>query len=422
MGFDIVEIRRDKYLADLEARRHNGLVKVITGVRRCGKSYLVFRLFRDHLRSTGVPDDHVIAAQLDLRSARKLRDPDAMLDYVEGNIVDSGMHYVLLDEVQLLPDFVEVLNELLAKPNVDAYVTGSNSRLLSKDIITEFRGRGDEVHVFPLTFSEFASVHEGDVYHAWADYVDYGGLPLVATMQTEQQKVAYLKNLFEETYILDIVERNGIRKTQELEDLMDVLASAAGSLTNAPKIQATFKSVLHSEISVNTVKSYIDHLKDAFLVSEARRYDIKGRKYVGTPQKYYFEDVGLRNARLGFRQVEETHLMENVIYNELRARGFAVDVGVVNRRRRNDDGREMTDHLEVDFVANMGSRRYYIQSAYALPDEAKTEQEKRPLRFIEDSFKKIVIVKDTVNVRRDENGIVTIGLFDFLLNADSLDW
>lgn len=416
-----MEIKRDKYLNDLIDRKHNGLVKVVTGIRRCGKSYLVFRLFRKHLKECGVPDDHVISAQLDLRSARGLRDPDAMIDYVNRSIIDSEMHYVLLDEVQLLPDFVEVLNEFLANPCLDVYVTGSNSRFLSKDIITEFRGRGDEVHMLPLTFSEFMQTRDDDAAHAWADYMEYGGLPLVATMRSGEQKATYLSNLFEETYVKDIVERNGLRKTQELEELIDVLASSIGSLTNAPKIQATFKSVLHSSISTNTVRSYISCLEDAFMVSEAKRYDIKGRKYIGAPAKYYFEDVGLRNARLNFRQVEEPHLMENIIYNELRARGFSVDVGQVSKRKVDETGKKTVSSLEVDFVANLGSRRYYIQSAYAMPSAEKREQEIASLLRIDDSFKKIIVVKDVVNTTRDENGIVTMGLFDFLLDPSSLE-
>ncbi|MGN0037929.1 MAG: ATP-binding protein [Coriobacteriales bacterium] len=414
-------IPRNRYLSALIERKHNGLVKVVTGIRRCGKTYLLFNLFRDHLRESGVPDDHVIAVQFDLRSARNLRDPDALLEYVHGRIKDDGMHYVLLDEVQLLPDFVEVLNELLANSSVDTFVTGSNSRFLSKDIITEFRGRGDEVHVFPLTFAEFMQTRSDDMPHAWADYVEYGGLPLVATMSSEEQKATYLSRLFEETYIKDIVERNSLRKTQELEDLVDVLASAVGSLTNAAKIQATFKSTLHSSISTATVRSYIDCLEDAFLLSEAKRYDIKGRKYIGAPVKYYFEDVGLRNARLNFRQVEETHLMENIIYNELRARGLSVDVGIVTKRHLNSEGKKVSSTLEVDFVANRGSKRYYIQSAFALPDAAKREQESASLRRIDDSFKKIIVVKDVVNATCDEFGIVTMSLFDFLLDSSSLD-
>lgn len=416
-----MEIKRDKYLNDLVVRMHNGLVKVVTGIRRCGKSYLVFNLFRKYLREHGVQDNHVIAVQFDLRSARELRDPDAIIKYVYERVIDSGYYYVLLDEVQLLPDFVEVLNEFLADPRLDVYVTGSNSRFLSKDIITEFRGRGDEIHMLPLTFAEFMQTREDDAAHAWADYVEYGGLPLIATMKSEEQKAVYLSNLFEETYLKDIVERNGLRKTQELGDLVNVLASSVGSLTNAPKIQATFKSVLRSDISTNTIRHYINCLEDAFMVSEARRYDIKGRKYIGAPSKYYFEDVGLRNARLNFRQVEETHLMENIVYNELRARGLFVDVGEVSKRKVDASGRKITSTLEVDFVANQGSRRYYIQSAYAMPDVAKRKQETASLLRIGDSFKKIVVVKDIVNTTRDDNGIVTMGLFDFLLDPSSLD-
>ena len=359
---------------------------------------------------------------MDLRSARPLRNPDALIEYVQSHITDSSTYYVLLDEVQFLPDFVEVLNEFLAKPSIDVYVTGSNSRFLSKDVITEFRGRGDEVHMLPLSFSEFMQTKEdADRYRAWADYVEFGGLPLCAVMKTPEQKTSYLKNLFEETYIKDIIERNNIRRTQELEDLINVLASAVGSLTNAPKLQATFRSVLHSKISVNTVKAYIGYLEDAFLIEEAKRYDVKGRKYIGAPVKYYFEDTGLRNARLGFRQTEENHLMENVVFNELRLRGFSVDVGQVTRRKVDDKGVRRTDKLEVDFVANLGSKRYYVQSAYAMPDEEKRRQEKESLKQIGDEFKKIIITRDVVNISRDEDGIVTMSLFDFLLDQDSLE-
>lgn len=416
-----MEIRRDTYLNDLVIRKHNGLIKVVTGIRRCGKSHLVFKIFRDHLREQGVPDEHVIEVAFDRRRSRSLRNPDALLDYLDPLLEGGGQRYILLDEVQLLPHFEEVLNELAAIPEVDIYVTGSNSKFLSRDVITEFRGRGDEVHVLPLTFSEFMQTRSDDVQHAWADYVEFGGLPLVASMTSQQQKASYLTNLFETTYLKDIVERGGVRRTQELEDVVNILASSVGSLTNASKVQATFASELHSKISLNTVKSYIDLLEDAFLVHEAQRWDVKGRRYVGAPLKYYFEDVGLRNARLGFRQVEETHLMENIVYNELRARGFGVDVGLVRERRRAADGVLRQTSREIDFVANLGSRRYYIQSAYALPDERKILQEKASLLTIGDSFKKIVVVKDTVNVRRDEDGIVTMGLFDFLLREDSLE-
>lgn len=416
-----MEIKRNKYLRDLAARRGNGLVKVVTGARRAGKSYLLFNLFRNLLREEGVEDDHVVEIAFDLRSSRPLRDPDVLLAHLEPRLSVGGERYVLLDEVQLLDDFVEVLNELARMPGVDVYVTGSNSKFLSTDIATEFRGRGDEVHVLPLTFGEFIQARYDGEARAWADYVEFGGLPLVATMATPEQKSAYLKNLFEETYIADIVERNGLRKTQELEDLIDVLASATGSLTNAAKIQATFKSALKSDISLNTVKAYIGCLEDSFLVSAASRYDIKGRKYIGAPLKYYFEDVGLRNARIGFRQSEENHLMENVIYNELRYRGFSVDVGVVKRREYDEKGVQHPVTREVDFVATLAGRRYYIQSAFAIPDAEKAAQEKASLLGIDDSFKKIVIVKDVVNTSSDEHGIVTMGLFDFLLDPDSLE-
>lgn len=415
-----MEIKRDKYLNDLIARMHNGLVKVVTGVRRCGKSYLVFHLFRDYLRKSGVDEDHIVGIELDLRKNRQYRDPDAILDYIEAKLTDQGDYYILLDEVQMLPDFEEVLNSLLHIENVDVYVTGSNSKFLSKDIITEFRGRGDEVHIHPLTFKEFMQVYDGDMYHGWADYVVYGGLPLTVTMKTDEQKVRYLETLFTETYIKDIVERNGIEKEQELGDLINVLASAVGSLSNASKIEATFKSEIQSRISQNTIRQYIEYLKEAYLINEASRYDVKGRKYIGSPLKYYFEDVGLRNARLGFRQVEETHLMENVIYNELICRGYNVDVGIVPIRE-NVDGKFIRKQLEIDFVANMGSKRYYIQSAFRIPDEEKARQEKAPLDNVGDSFKKIVIVKDVVKVTRDEKGITTMSLYDFLLNEYSLE-
>lgn len=415
-----MEIKRDKYLNDLIARMHNGLIKVVTGVRRCGKSYLVFHLFRDYLLQNGVSEDHIISIELDLRKNRKYRDPDAILDHIDSKLADQGDYYILVDEVQMLTDFEEVLNSLLHIENVDVYVTGSNSKFLSKDIITEFRGRGDEVHIHPLTFKEFMQVYDGDMYHGWADYVVYGGLPLTVTMKTEEQKVRYLETLFTETYIKDIVERNGIEKEQELGDLINVLASAVGSLSNASKIEATFRSEIQSGISQNTIRQYIEYLKEAYLINEASRYDVKGRKYIGSPLKYYFEDVGLRNARLGFRQVEETHLMENIIYNELICRGYNVDVGIVPIRE-SVNGKFIRKQLEIDFVANMGSKRYYVQSAFRIPDEAKERQEKASLHSIGDSFKKIVIVKDVVNVTRDEKGITTISLYDFLLNEGSLE-
>ena len=414
-------IKRDKYLNDIINRMHNGMIKVITGIRRSGKSYLVFNIFNDYLKSEGVAEDHIIKIELDDRKNKKYRNPDVILDYIESLITDDKDYYILLDEVQLLDDFEEVLNSLLHIFNADIYVTGSNSKFLSKDIITEFRGRGDEIHVFPLTFKEFMQVYEGDVYHGWAEYVLYGGLPLTVSMKTDEQKVTYLQNLFQETYIKDITERHNIEKINELNDLINVLASAVGSLNNPSKIEATFKSQLQSDISLNTIKNYIEYIEDAFLVSEANRYDVKGRKYIGTPLKYYFEDVGLRNARLGFRQVEETHLMENVVFNELKARGYQVDVGVVPIRRFSEDGKRERVQLEIDFIATLGSKKYYLQSAFSLPDEDKVKQEKAPLLNVHDSFKKIIIVKDITKPQRDENGIVTINLYDFLLNENSLD-
>ncbi len=414
-------IKRDKYLNDIINRMHNGMIKVITGIRRSGKSYLVFKIFYEYLISIGVSENHIIKIELDDRKNKKYRDPDVILDYIESLIADDDDYYILLDEVQLLEDFEEVLNSLLHISNADIYVTGSNSKFLSKDILTEFRGRGDEIHVFPLTFKEFMQVYEGDEYHGWAEYVLYGGLPLTLSMKTDEQKISYLQNLFEETYIKDIKDRHAIEKVSELNDLINVLASAVGSLNNPSKIEATFKSQLRSDISLNTIKQYIEYIEDAFLVTEANRYDVKGRKYIGTPLKYYFEDVGLRNARLGFRQVEETHLMENVVFNELRARGYQVDVGVVPVRRMAEDGKRTRVQLEIDFIATLGSKKFYIQSAFSLPDEEKVKQEKASLLNVKDSFKKIIIVKDITKVQRDENGITTINLYDFLLNEDSLD-
>lgn len=413
-----MEIKRDKYLNDLINRMHNSLIKVVTGIRRSGKSFLLFHLFRNYLLESGVPESHIITIELDQRKYRQLRDPNALLDHIDSLITDQEPYYILLDEVQMLDHFEEALNSLLHVRNADIYVTGSNSKFLSKDIITEFRGRGDEIHVFPLTFQEFMQAYDGDEYHGWTDYVTYGGLPLVATMKTEEQKVQYLTRLFEETYIKDIRERNAIEKVQELNDLINVLASAVGSLTNPTRIKATFKSVVQSDISLNTIRQYIEYLEEAFVIHAAQRYDVKGRRYIGTPMKYYFEDVGLRNARLGFRQTEETHLMENVIYNELRARGFQVDVGVVPARR---PGTQERAQLEVDFVANLGSRRYYIQSAYRIPDVEKERQEKASLLKVNDSFKKIVVVKDIIHVQRDEKGITTMSIYDFLLKKNSLE-
>ena len=416
-----MDIKRDKYLNDLINRMHNGMIKVVTGIRRCGKSYLLFNIFQRYLQQQGIDDSHIITIELDRRSNKKYRDPDVILEYIESLITDDDQYYIMLDEVQMLNEFEEVLNSLLHISNADIYVTGSNSKFLSKDVITEFRGRGDEIHIYPLTFKEFMEAYDGDIYHGWAEYVIYGGLPLTVTMKTEEQKIKYLTTLFAETYLKDIIERHNIEKTQELEDLINVLASAMGSLTNPPKIQATFKSTIQSSISQNTIRQYIEYLEDAFLINKADRYNVKGRKYIGSPVKYYFEDVGLRNARLGFRQVEETHLMENVIYNELRSRGYSVDVGVVEKRTTDETGKSVRKQLEIDFVANLGSKRYYIQSAFSIPTEEKRLQEKASLVNVNDSFKKIIIVKDVVNVTRDEDGITTMSIYDFLLKENSLE-
>ena len=415
-----MEIKRNKYLNDLIIRMNNGMIKVVTGIRRSGKSYLIFKIFKKYLLQNNVPESHIISIILDKREERVYRNPNVILEYIKSKIIDSDKYYILIDEIQLLENFEEVLNSLLNIENLDVYITGSNSRFLSKDVITEFRGRGDEIHIYPLTFKEYMQVKE-DIYHGWADYVIYGGLPLTATMKTEEQKIKYLSNIFEETYIKDIKDRYKIEKIQELNDLINVLASSIGSLTNSTKIESTFKSSLQSDISLNTIRQYIDYLKDAFLISEVNRYDVKGRKYIGTPVKYFFEDIGLRNARLGFRQIEETHLMENIIYNELRARGFQVDVGVVPIRKISNDGKRVRTQLEVDFIATLGSRKYYIQSAFAIPDESKEKQEKASLLNIDDSFKKIIVIKDVINIKRDNDGITTISIYDFLLKENSLD-
>ena len=416
-----MEIRRDIYLKKLINRMHNGMIKVVTGIRRSGKSYLLFTIFKDYLLSEGVDEDHIISIELDRLENKKYRNPYVILEQIRSQLIDSKDYYIFLDEVQLLDQFEDVLNSLLHIRNVDVYVTGSNSKFLSKDIITEFRGRGDEVHVYPVSFREYMTVFNGDKYEGWSSYVRFGGLPLTVTMNSDEQRVEYLTRLFEETNIKDIIERNHIEKKQELNDLINVLASGIGSLTNPSKIVATFNSVIQSDISLNTVRSYIEHLEDAFIISEANRYDVKGRKYIGTPLKYYFEDVGLRNARLGFRQVEETHLMENIIYNELRVRGFSVDVGVVMKRKRTKAGVQEKKQLEIDFIANQGSRRYYIQSAFSIPDEEKRKQEKASLINVGDSFKKIIIVKDVVKPWHDDDGILTISLYDFLLDEKSLE-
>lgn len=416
-----MEIKRDYYLNKLIAKKHNGLIKVITGIRRCGKSYLLFTLFKNHLTESGVADDHIIEIPFDSFENKKYRDPEILYPYVKEQIADGGMYYILLDEVQLLDEFESVLNGFMRMKNVDVYVTGSNARFLSKDIITEFRGRGDELHIQPLSFAEFMSVYDGNKYDGWNEYVLYGGLPPVVLLRTAEQKIELLKSLFQETYINDIISRHSVKHRDKFEELINILASAIGSLTNPKKLTDTFKSKKNKVISSNTIKSYLDYLCDAYVVSRATRYDIKGKKYIDTPQKYYFSDVGIRNACINFRQLEENHTMENVIYNELIARNFNVDVGIITSTGKDNDGKFVRKQLEVDFVCNKGSKRYYIQSAFSIPDREKMEQESNSLLRIDDSFKKIIVVKDLPAPTYTEDGILVISVYDFLLNSNSLD-
>ena len=413
-------VKRDTYLNKLISKKHNGLIKVVTGVRRCGKSYLLFNLFKEHILSEGVDKKHIIEIAFDAFENKQFQDPYVLMPYLKDQIVDDEMYYVLLDEVQLLGEFEAVLNSLIRMENVDVYVTGSNARFLSKDVITEFRGRGDEIHMFPLSFSEFMSVYPGTKQDGWNEYMLYGGLPLVLRFEKPEDKIAFLKSLFEETYISDIVGRHKIRNRSELEELLNILSSSIGSLTNPNKLSATFKSVKQKTISNATITRYIEYLCDAFLIDSAVRYDVKGKKYIDTPVKYYFTDMGLRNARLNFRQLEETHTMENIIFNELKIRGFNVDIGVVTVNS-SKDGSSVRKQYEIDFVCNKGSKRYYIQSAYAIPDQAKMEQEQRSLMMTGDAFKKIIITKDAPAPYYNERGVLIMSVFDFMLNPDSLE-
>ena len=415
-----MKIKRDIYLDRLIRREKNGLIKIVTGVRRCGKSYLLFNLFHNYLLEKGVREDHIIEIALDDRSNKELRDPDNMLKYVKERIVDKDTYYIILDEVQLLAEFEDVLDSFMHIRNADVYVTGSNSKFLSSDLVTEFRGRGDEIRIYPLSFREYCSVYEGSADEAWDDYFTYGGLPLILSRETTEEKAEYLMSLFQKVYLSDIIDRHKVRHQEELDELVDILASAVGSLTNPLKLANAFKSVKKKTISDKTLKKYMDYLMDAFLVSKAVRYDIKGRKYIGSPAKFYFEDVGLRNARLNFRQMEENHIMENIIYNELRIRGYHVDVGLVEQFGKNSENKTTKKQLEVDFVVTRGSEKYYIQSAFAMNTEGKREQEERPLNAIGDSFKKIIVVRDNIKVRRNDMGIVTIGVRNFLLDEHSL--
>ena len=414
-------VNRDIYLQKLIRSKHNGMIKVITGVRRCGKSYLLFNLFCEHLKASGVDDEHIIKVDLEDRRTKTLCDPDKLLEYIDSRLTDDGQYYILLDEIQKVDEFEDVLNSYLKMQNVDVYVTGSNSKLLSKDIITEFRARGYEIKVRPLCFREYMSVYQGPSREqALLEYMTYGGLPQTLTMESAEEKEDYLKSLFTSTYIRDIKERYKIVNDADLEELIDVMASSIGGLTNPLKLQNTFKTVKQSSITFDTIKRYLDIMQDAFLIEKSVRYDIKGRKYIDTPAKYYFEDLGLRNARLNFRQIEETHLMENLLYNELRLRGLSVDVGQVVYNYKDEEGKSQRKVLEVDFVCNRGGKRYYIQSALSLPTPEKVEQEQNSLLRIDDNFQKMIIVGGMTPTHINDNGIIIMNIYDFLLNENSL--
>jgi len=417
----MVEIKRDRYLQQLVDSRQNSFIKVVTGIRRCGKSYLLNVLFYHYLLDSGVPDDHIIRIDLEDRINKELRNPDNMLHYVRDRIKDRDLYYIIIDEVQLMDEFVDVLNSFRHIDNADTYVTGSNSHFLSSDIPTEFRGRGETIHVDPLSFSEFYAAKGGDKQDAWREYYTYGGLPLIQSFDTEQKKLNYLKNLFETVYLADIIERHKIKNEHEMRELVLMMASSIGSPCNPTKLSKTFKSVKNVTIGSQTISRYLAYLSESFLLRKAIRYDIKGKRYINTLSKYYFSDIGLRNAILDLRQQEETHIMENIIYNELIVRGYNVDAGVIELKKKDKNDKWFRAKLEVDFVANLGSKRYYIQSALSIPDRKKEIQESRSLTSINDSFKKVIVVKDNIMPRRNEEGILTIGLFDFLLNEDSLD-
>ena len=428
-----MEIRRDFYLNKLIKRKHNGLIKVITGIRRCGKSYLLNKIFYHHLIESGIDESHIIRFAFDsaddlsmigesligMEKEKRRVDPEKFMSYIRSRQNDTEMYYLLLDEVQLLDCFESVLNGYLRKENMDVYVTGSNAKFLSRDIITEFAGRGDEIRMYPLSFSEFMSVYKGDRYEGLTEYMLYGGIPSVVLREGADDKAAYLSNLFSEIYMRDIYKRYNVRNPGELEDMLNILSSSIGSLTNPEKLKNTFRTVKNSNITANTIRKYLGFFEDSFLIESAQRYDVKGRAYIETPKKYYFSDLGLRNARINFRQFEQTHTMENAIYNELRMRGFNVDVGVV-AVNENNGGKVTRKQLEVDFVCNLGSSRYYIQSAYSIPDVQKMLQETRPLRRIDDSFGKIIVTKDIVPRHYDEYGILTVNIYDFLLDTDEI--
>lgn len=416
-------IKRDTYLRKLIAKRHDGKIKIITGIRRCGKSFLLSTIYANWLKEQGIDDNHIITINLEDRRQKPLRDPDTLLSYIDSKLTDDKVHYIMIDEIQLVPEFEDVLNSYLDMPNADVYVTGSNAKFLSKQVRTEFAGRGEEVKLYPLTFKEYNTFVDKDkpIADALRDYMIYGGLPQVVLQRTHEEKVELLKALFDNTYIRDIIERYKIRNTEVLDELLNILASSIGGLTNATKLANTFVSVKHEQVSRNTIVNYLEYICDSFLMEKASRYDIKGKRYIESPYKYYFADSGLRNVRLNFRQVEYTHLLENVIYNELISRGFSVDVGVVERRYRNEIGDRLRQSLEVDFVCNQGSKRYYIQSAYKMIDHEKVKQEEASLRNIDDSFKKIIVLGEYTPVLHNESGITIISIYDFLLKENSLE-
>ena len=417
-----MKIERPIYMQQLIDSKDNGLIKIVTGLRRVGKSYLLKTLFKEYLLGEGIRKDHVLIIDLEDRRNKAFRNPDYLLDWVDAQMKDEEQYYIIIDEVQRVDEFVDMLGTLVGKENADVYVTGSNSNFLSSDIATEFRGRGDEIHVWPLTFKEFMTAYEGDIVDGWQEYYTYGGLPKILSIKGDDKKATYLRNLYRTVYLSDIYERHEIENKPEFEELVRILASSIGSPVNPTNLANTFKSVKRlNNITDKTIETYINYLTDAFLIEKSERYDIKGKKYIGTTPKYYFKDLGLRNAILSFRQTEENHLMENVIYNEMRYRGFLVDVGNVIIRVKNEKGEWQRVTLEVDFVCNLGSRRYYLQSAYRLPDEEKQKQEKRSLEQIKDSFKKIVIVGERMKLRRDDNGIVLMGVYEFLADQHLLD-
>ena len=417
-----MQIERPIYLRQLIDSKDNGLIKIVTGLRRVGKSYLLKTLFKQHLLREGVQKDHILIIDLEGIKNKAFRDPNYLLDWVDKQMKDDSLYYIIIDEVQRVEEFVDMLGSLAVKDNADVYITGSNSHFLSSDISTEFRGRGDEIHVWPLTFKEFMTAYEGDIVDGWQEYYTYGGLPKILSIKGDDKKAKYLQNLYRTVYLKDIYERHNIEKKPEFEELVRILASSIGSPTNPTNIANTFKSVKHlNNITDKTVETYIGYLVNAFLIEKSERYDIKGKNYIGTTPKYYFKDMGLRNAILSFRQVEENHLMENVVFNEMRSRGFLVDVGNITMRVVDENGKWQRITLEVDFVCNLGSRRYYLQSAYRIPDDSKMEQEKRSLKQIGDSFKKIVVVGERMKVRRDELGIVLMGVYEFLMDPSAID-